>query len=129
MVVVDAVTAANGGLPDYSEKLTEDAAIGTGRPSEGDAGRNVLVVPGPIGLLPVGLSRKIELHDGSIGLAGEHGLPALIEPVVQAHRGSNLGAGCLVRRVRAGEARAGRQGKGWGGAPGNLAIHPRHACP
>src|SRR5258707_2556290 len=110
MVVVDAVTAANGGLTDSTEKPTEDAAIETGRPGEGDAGRNVLVVPGPIGLLPVGLSREIELHDGSISLAGEHGLPALIEPVMQAHRGSNLGAGCLVRRVAKGGALAPRQG-------------------
>src|SRR5260221_13385109 len=87
MVVVDTVTAANGGLTDATEKLTADAAIGTGRPGEGDAGRHVLVGPGPIGLLPVGLSRAIELHDGSISVAGEHRLSALIEPVMQAPRG------------------------------------------
>src|SRR5258708_20467322 len=96
MSVVEAVPAANGGLTDATEKLTEDAAIGTGRPGEGDAGRNVLVVPGPIGLLPVALSREIELHDGSIIMAGDHALPALIEPVMQAHRGTTLRAVCLV---------------------------------
>src|SRR5258708_4386031 len=102
MVVVDAITAANGRLPCSSEKLMEDAAIGTGRPGEGDAGRNVLVVPVPIGLLTVGLSGEIKLHNGSISLAGEHGLPALIEPVMQADRRRDLGAGCLVWRLQQG---------------------------
>src|SRR5712691_8667183 len=122
MVVVDTITATNGGLAGSSKELMENAAIGTGRPCEGDAGRNVLVVPVPIGLLPVGLSGKVELHDGSIGLAGEHSLAALIEPVMQADRRRNLGTGCLVRRLQQGVARAESQGKVGGHAPGILAI-------
>src|SRR6266446_10715762 len=122
MVVVDAITAANGSFAGSSEKLMEDAAIGTGRPREGDAGRNILVVPVPIGPLSVGLSGEVELDDGGIGLAGEHGLPALIEPVMQADRRRDLSAGCLVRWLQQGVARAEGHGKVGGDAPGILGI-------
>src|SRR5580692_11498356 len=82
VVVVDSVSGADGSFAWASPKAAAPAAVCLGRIGNGEARRNIFVIPRPVRLESVGLSRERKAHQRLIGLTGEHVLPAPLEPTI-----------------------------------------------
>ena len=100
MIVIDSVTASDRRFARAAKELVEDAVICARRPGECEPRRNVLIVPVPVRLLSVCLSRKIELHGWSVCLAFLHASETPAKPVIEANGRGGLRSSSLIRRLQ-----------------------------
>src|ERR1035438_4098520 len=105
----------------------QPAGAGMRRIREGQAWREILVVPSPVGLLSVGLAGKRHLHQSPRGLRVQ-GLPqalvlrALFKPAIQADSGRDLIAVRLIGWLQEGIAQPPGEYQIRSNAPGVLEI-------
>src|SRR5690242_3891575 len=90
MIEVNAIAGANGTASCSAKQLAQPPAAKRRGVSKREAWRDVLVIPSPVRLLAIRLSRQVE--GDRIGKAQSllHGQPALSHPRVDAGGGLNL---------------------------------------
>src|SRR6266853_5800271 len=87
-----------------------------------EARGDVLVIPGPVRLLSVRLSGKIHRHGRVIRIPRQHGLTALVKPIVQADTGRYLITMDFIWRLQQRVSQASSEHQARGDSPGVLEI-------